>query len=180
MLSESYAPEVRSFGPTVVLAAVLVSARAGANGAFPAAGQLVVDPSDPQHIVVRTTFGMVVSRDGGATWGWVCESSAGYVDGEPGIAVTGNGAILAGVTDGLSLATADACDWSFAPGIDPKVRDVSVHRDDPAKAVAVTSDAVADVTRLWESWNHGATWSQAGRSEEHTSELQSPCNLVCR
>src|SRR2546426_8975607 len=24
------------------------------------------------------------------------------------------------------------------------------------------------------------TPSQAGRSEEHTSELQSPCNLVCR
>src|SRR5256885_11930508 len=24
------------------------------------------------------------------------------------------------------------------------------------------------------------TWDLAGRSEEHTSELQSPCNLVCR
>src|SRR5688500_18993438 len=23
-------------------------------------------------------------------------------------------------------------------------------------------------------------WSQVGRSEEHTSELQSPCNIVCR
>src|SRR2546426_1243233 len=26
----------------------------------------------------------------------------------------------------------------------------------------------------------GATDPRAGRSEEHTSELQSPCNLVCR
>src|SRR5205807_6488712 len=25
-----------------------------------------------------------------------------------------------------------------------------------------------------------ALWSAAARSEEHTSELQSPCNLVCR
>src|SRR5256885_3038409 len=24
------------------------------------------------------------------------------------------------------------------------------------------------------------TWQQIARSEEHTSELQSPCNLVCR
>src|SRR2546426_3890042 len=24
------------------------------------------------------------------------------------------------------------------------------------------------------------TWAKATRSEEHTSELQSPCNLVCR
>src|SRR5256885_2856525 len=27
---------------------------------------------------------------------------------------------------------------------------------------------------------HAAPSAQAGRSEEHTSELQSPCNLVCR
>src|SRR5256885_8324427 len=25
-----------------------------------------------------------------------------------------------------------------------------------------------------------AAWSSAARSEEHTSELQSPCNIVCR
>src|SRR5256885_12018405 len=31
------------------------------------------------------------------------------------------------------------------------------------------------VTALAMSWNH-----QPWRSEEHTSELQSPCNLVCR
>src|SRR5688500_19665408 len=46
--------------------------------------------------------------------------------------------------------------------------------------------------RLRVTWNEGATASQssdgfakqaqqiATRSEEHTSELQSPCNLVCR
>src|SRR2546426_5021674 len=28
--------------------------------------------------------------------------------------------------------------------------------------------------------NCGYTYPQFGRSEEHTSELQSPCNLVCR
>src|SRR3989454_5104233 len=26
----------------------------------------------------------------------------------------------------------------------------------------------------------GSGWVEAARSEEHTSELQSPCNLVCR
>src|SRR5256885_12391269 len=30
-----------------------------------------------------------------------------------------------------------------------------------------------------EIWGHAAT-DQETRSEEHTSELQSPCNLVCR
>src|SRR6266566_8867709 len=29
-------------------------------------------------------------------------------------------------------------------------------------------------------WSTGAAGSPRARSEEHTSELQSPCNLVCR
>src|SRR5256885_9090885 len=29
-------------------------------------------------------------------------------------------------------------------------------------------------------WARGYAGSTVGRSEEHTSELQSPCNLVCR
>src|SRR5205807_9101518 len=39
-----------------------------------------------------------------------------------------------------------------------------------------------DVTNLWaiKRGSGGPTLALAGRSEEHTSELQSPCNLVCR
>src|SRR5688500_19710818 len=34
---------------------------------------------------------------------------------------------------------------------------------------------------LWSVFAHERSWSMARyRSEEHTSELQSPCNLVCR
>src|SRR5205807_8284732 len=38
-------------------------------------------------------------------------------------------------------------------------------------------------TKLWRSWSSPAARSSSSvpvRSEEHTSELQSPCNLVCR
>jgi hypothetical protein len=152
---------VRLLGLGVALALVLVPLSAAANGSFPAAGQLVVDPADPMHILVRTTFGMVVTRDGGATWGWVCESAALYMNEEPGTAIANDGAIIAGVKDGISLSP-DACDWSLAPGIDGDVKDVSVQRDDPAIAVAVTSNLMTDTTRLWESLDHGGTWSQAG------------------
>src|SRR5256885_10870600 len=41
--------------------------------------------------------------------------------------------------------------------------------------VSTTWALVAAVTGMW--WK--ACW-KARRSEEHTSELQSPCNLVCR
>src|SRR2546426_8375789 len=45
---------------------------------------------------------------------------------------------------------------------------------------------IAGVTRVCAYDRAGMGWSDAGplprtaRSEEHTSELQSPCNLVCR
>src|SRR2546426_6664745 len=47
-----------------------------------------------------------------------------------------------------------------------------------AKATLVAVAAFSPVTDLTLS---GATYeTRADRSEEHTSELQSPCNLVCR
>src|SRR5256885_11308864 len=41
-------------------------------------------------------------------------------------------------------------------------------------------DALALITALNAAPCHLAGLSMGGRSEEHTSELQSPCNLVCR
>src|SRR5256885_3335704 len=42
-----------------------------------------------------------------------------------------------------------------------------------ARIAAYAETMVEYAQRVMESW-------RAGRSEEHTSELQSPCNLVCR
>src|SRR5256885_4138162 len=43
--------------------------------------------------------------------------------------------------------------------------------------VATSSEQCLDISLL-ARLHHGAV--EPGRSEEHTSELQSPCNLVCR
>src|SRR5205807_8596270 len=40
--------------------------------------------------------------------------------------------------------------------------------------------AAAVVVLTYAIFAHGAAAEPAARSEEHTSELQSPCNLVCR
>src|SRR2546426_4636458 len=42
-------------------------------------------------------------------------------------------------------------------------------------AAAAAPPAMATITRPARAWR-----SRMNRSEEHTSELQSPCNLVCR
>src|SRR5205807_9379708 len=44
----------------------------------------------------------------------------------------------------------------------------------------VLNDAVTRIRNLASMHGRNADWAEDARSEEHTSELQSPCNLVCR
>src|SRR5205807_7587809 len=48
----------------------------------------------------------------------------------------------------------------------------------PEMPLAATKQTVASVSEVNAGRVHAPT--TPGRSEEHTSELQSPCNLVCR
>src|SRR2546426_4302171 len=52
-------------------------------------------------------------------------------------------------------------------------------RDHIGRTVAVAQGALSRYTRASDVWRIGVQHPQT-RSEEHTSELQSPCNLVCR
>src|SRR4051812_25042615 len=91
------------------------AAPALANGRFPASGQLVVDPTDPTHLVLRATFGVLRSRDRGASWGWVCEGAIGYGGQEdPMMAVPADGSLLAGIYEGFSISRDDGCTWGLA------------------------------------------------------------------
>src|SRR5256885_3845618 len=62
-----------------------------------------------------------------------------------------------------------------------EVFDLNDRHELPSRFLWDTEPALSRV-----SWSHNATPSasppgrEADRSEEHTSELQSPCNLVCR
>src|SRR5256885_6343657 len=63
----------------------------------------------------------------------------------------------------------------------------SVTRRDYEEARKLSPDLIAEVARagstarpVWEKARHDENYTLFARSEEHTSELQSPCNLVCR
>jgi hypothetical protein len=131
---------------------------ARANGKFPAADQLLQNPGDPSHLVLRTTFGVVMSRNAGADWDVLCEAGVGYQDYEPGVAVTSEGTLLAGLFDGVSVAPGDNCGWSIT--LAGNVQDVSVSRAEPGVSVAITTDATT--TRVFESSDEGATFTQMG------------------
>jgi photosystem II stability/assembly factor-like uncharacterized protein len=146
----------------------LVAGTAAANGRYPAAGLIALDPSDPQHIVVRATYGLLSTNDGGATWTWLCEQSVGFSDNEdPMVAITKNGTLLAGVFKGLSVSKDRGCDWSFVGGdlTDRYVVDLSTEKNAPERAVAIASNGIGGglfKTQVFETADNGATWTQAG------------------
>jgi hypothetical protein len=149
---------------------------AAANGRFPASNQLLFSPGDPSFIVLRTTFGVLLSHDAGASWEWLCEDAIGLSPGsseDPALAVTADGSIVAGISKGLEVSHDGGCNWSFLGGglAHQLVTDVSVRRDAPHTVVALTSTygthAGADggigyTSQVYQSTDDGATWAPLG------------------
>jgi photosystem II stability/assembly factor-like uncharacterized protein len=157
----------RAAGGALAVATLLGAGGTAANGRFPAAGHIAVDPTDPAHILVRTTYGLLTTRDAGENWDWICEQAVKWTGQyDPSIAVTADGTVLAGIYDHLGVGHGDACSWSSpAPLVQKNVIDVSTERATPSSAVVMTSNQTATdtfVTQLWASSDNAKTWSQAG------------------
>jgi photosystem II stability/assembly factor-like uncharacterized protein len=59
------------------------------------ASTISVHVRDAQHLIAGTTFGLVTSEDGGATWRWTCEQGLHYQDPyDPDYAYASDGTIL--------------------------------------------------------------------------------------
>ena len=169
-----------AFASFVALAALGTSSAAHANGRFPAAGQLVVSPKDPSHLVVRTTYGLLFSNDTGQHWDWLCEKAVGYgaqVE-DPSFAITADDTIVVSTFEGLALSPDHGCSWSFAGGALDKrlLTDVAIHPDDPSHVLALVSqyanmfgDGGFEYTNLiFASTDSGATWNQIGSPLDST------------
>lgn len=117
---------------------------ARANGRFPLAQQLVVAPRSatppgaPPILVLRSTFGLLVSRDAGRTFRWVCEQTFGYSGTwDPPIAFGRDGTLYVGLENGLAT-TRDFCKVSRVPELEGEtVKDLAV--DSAGVALVVTT-----------------------------------------
>jgi hypothetical protein len=150
----------------LTLAAGLVALPAGANGRFPAANQLVINPVDPQSLLLRTTFGLLSSQDGGAHFSWVCEKAVGYSGSQdPAIALTASGTVLVAAFEGLAQSLDGGCGFSFVgPTTNEFVIDVAIDRATPESAVAITSTGQGEgfFVQVFETPDNGNTWAKAG------------------
>jgi len=158
--------------PPVILCALLASAPARANGRFPRADQLVLAPGNADELWLRTTFGLLVSRDAGASWDWVCERAIGFSGSEdPPLQVLPNGVVLAGLLEGLVQSGDRGCSWQFAaiPEQQLPIIDLSARREPPSLAMALAWEQQAASTsapgyraRFFASADGGAHWQARG------------------
>ena len=135
--------------------------RAQANGAFPAVSQLVGDPSDESHLVLRSNFGLLVSHDRGQIWDLICEAGVGYQNIEPPIAVLSDGTTIAALSNGIARGASE-CAFALATGVSAYVADVARMPGAPAQAVAVSVDIEGGVSQVWHSSDSGRSWERWG------------------
>ena len=128
----------------------------------------MVDPGDPGHLVVRTTFGILESHDSGATFGWICETLIGSLGSteDPAIAVTAGGTTLAASSVGLSTSADGGCSWRAAPGLaDGRFGiDVAVVPSHPHEAFAIESARIGGEYNLYvvKTGDDGASFQDVG------------------
>ena len=124
------------------LAGSFLPPHALANGRYPAAQQVIEDPRDSNHLIVRATYGLLVTRDAGKSWSLICEQAVGYGSNQdPVLGLFENGNLMAGLFGGLALAPEDGCSWSLAPGgvSDMEIIDVTVDPGQRAHGLALAT-----------------------------------------
>jgi hypothetical protein len=173
----------RAFFGLALLALLGVPSIAEANGRFPESNQLFFASGDEQMLVLRTTFGMLVSNDRGATWQWVCEQAFPLSGSEdPMVAITPNGNILATTFQGITRSKSKACNWEYikdAPLANPNSEgvdrgrffiDLTSNPNDPKNVIvfASTYDHLGEdggiffSSQLFETTDEGATFTKLG------------------
>ncbi len=135
---------------------------AEANGAFPAVSQFVTDPLDGSHLVLRSNFGLLTTRNQGKDWDLVCEGGVGYRDIEPAIAVLGDGSTIAALDTGIARSDGMQCDFALGRGIATYVADVARIPGAPRAAVAVSVDVSRNESQVWRSLDSGQNWATLG------------------
>jgi len=86
--------------------------------AYPEQYEVVARPAQtpPQDLLVGSTYGFLISHDGGATWRWGCDGGFGVTDSwAPEYELTASGVMTATTAGGL-MRSSDGCTWTPAGG----------------------------------------------------------------
>jgi hypothetical protein len=167
------------FAAAATAALLLHVAPAEANGRFPEANQISFAVHDPNIVYLRVTFGLLISKDRGKTWDWVCEQAIGFSGVEdPMYASTPNGTLIGTTFQGVTISRDLACTWDYAKG-EPEKQvfiDLSQSPTDPKNVVAFASsydkqdDAgnILFTSKVYETKDEGASFTALGGALDST------------
>jgi hypothetical protein len=129
---------------------------------------LIVDPSDPNRLWLRATYGLLTSADRGCKWHYICEAAPGYYGTEdPMLGVVADGALIGGLFRGLTTTRDHGCNWSLAgPMEGAYVVDLAVQPSDASRALAMASSGSADgsfTNQIYKSTDSALHWTQLGQ-----------------
>lgn len=98
-----------------VVTALVATSPAHANGRAPATNGIHFRPGAPDSLYIASTFGLLVSHDGGCTLRWVCEQNLGYGGRwDPAYAVAADGTLYATTYTGLRISRDGGCSFTTA------------------------------------------------------------------
>jgi len=143
---------------------LLATSTASANGRFPSAQEFHQAPGANRDLmVVRATFGLLVSVDRGRRWEYWCEDALLYGDGyDPPLSYAADGTLLVALEDGL-VTTRNGCTFRRQPDLESlTVKDLASSPDGRVTwAIAVTRNAMPD-SRVARSTDNGLTFDFVG------------------
>jgi hypothetical protein len=144
-----------------------VASSARANGRFPRAERLIEDPRDPDHLTLAATYGLVVTRDRGVRWYYICEASFAGIDGyvgDPLFDFAADGTMLVDVQSSLNVSADEGCSWSPAfGGSGAYVPDFTVSRNDGRILSLISANEDGGVAvRVGESTDQGKSFHLLG------------------
>lgn len=161
----------------VLLSMLLPSTEAHANGRFPASSAAVIGVGDASsNVLVRTTFGVILSKDRGKSWDFVCERAIGFSGIEdPTYLVTKSGALVAGTFEGLAVSRDGGCEWSVAP--ESVFSDLALRADGTIAAMhsvyaKSTGKGIRYDNSLWISKDDAKTFERVGGPIDDTLLLE--------
>ena len=143
-----------------VATALLVASSSFAHGAYPLAYSLTERPGDPQQLIAGTTFGGLVSNNGGKTWSWVCEEAVGYgAMATPKWLMSESGAMFAAGFRGLHVSRDRGCTWNSTSDFDATgAADLAID----GSTLYACSGKYDALNRVMKSTDDGLTWSPIG------------------
>ena len=157
-----------------VLGLALAPAPALGNGRPPLTNGVHFQPGDNHSIYVATTFGLLISRDDGCSFRWVCEDNMQYGGNfDPKYRIAADGAIFATTYTGLRVSRDGGCSFatatSEAPAGDPgRIAGAWIDGIDigPTGDVWVATSDSGKPNDIYRSTDNGRTFAPSG--------LQSP------